>query len=170
MKTGLCSVTHRGSAPVWRTVAWHAALGWLAVSALTVLWPVSVEGVYQPATSTSPPPGASYAAASSTLSPHEALDRLPYVPGRLIVKMKASVSACVDCLLQQGQALAPALGSSHLDDLNRLYGLRGARAMPLQGPNDYQHDALGPSDNRSAGDIWAGCSFYPSLYKVFRRV
>ena len=53
-----------------------------------------------------------------------ALDDLPYVPGRLLIKFKSSVSACVDCLVGQRLPLAPALGSALLDDLNRLHGLR----------------------------------------------
>lgn len=58
-----------------------------------------------------------------------ALDDLPYVPGRLLIKFKASVNACIDCLVGQRLPLAPALGSALLDDLNRLHGLRSARPL-----------------------------------------
>jgi hypothetical protein len=58
-----------------------------------------------------------------------ALDDLPYVPGRLLIKFKGSVSACIDCLVDQRLPLAPALGSPLLDDLNRLHGLRSARPL-----------------------------------------
>ena len=68
---------------------------------------------------------------AAAAAPQDALDRLPYVPGHLIVKMKPTVSACIDCLVELAEPLAPAIGSDHLDDLNRRYGLRDAR--PLRG-------------------------------------
>jgi subtilisin family serine protease len=58
-----------------------------------------------------------------------ALDELPYVPGRLLIKFKSSVTACIDCLVGQRLPLAPALGSALLDDLNRLHGLRSVHPL-----------------------------------------
>ncbi|HVM97574.1 MAG TPA: S8 family serine peptidase, partial [Candidatus Acidoferrales bacterium] len=52
-----------------------------------------------------------------------------YVPGRLILRMKDGVTACIDCMIESQQSLAPALGSSLLDDLNRRYGVRRARPL-----------------------------------------
>jgi hypothetical protein len=87
-------------------------------------------GMYEPDGTIAPPPG-SYQAPGPAASvlPGEALERLPYVPGRLVVKLKASVSACVDCLVERRQPLSAALGSDHLDDLNRRYGMRGVHPL-----------------------------------------
>jgi subtilisin family serine protease len=52
-----------------------------------------------------------------------------YVPGRLIVKFKDSVDACIDCRLNDGRSLAPALGSAGVDRLNRRYGVKRARPI-----------------------------------------
>jgi len=64
-----------------------------------------------------------------TASPSAALNDLPYVPGRLLIKFRSSVSTCVDCLIGQRIPLASALGSTLLDDLNRLHGLRSVRPL-----------------------------------------
>jgi subtilisin family serine protease len=57
------------------------------------------------------------------------LERLPYVPGRLIVKMNKSTGACLDCLHAMGRSLGDAVASSTLDALNRRYGFRGVRPL-----------------------------------------
>ena len=52
-----------------------------------------------------------------------------YIPGRLIVKMKGSVEACLDDLWARGETLASATGSDGLDELNRHYEMRRIRPL-----------------------------------------
>src|SRR5262245_45060392 len=56
---------------------------------------------------------------------HAGTSGAPIVPGRLIVKYRPAVDACVHCLLSHGASF----GRPSLDDLNRTLGVRGARAL-----------------------------------------
>jgi subtilisin family serine protease len=67
------------------------------------------------------------AGASPSAAPPARL--VPYRPGRLIVKMRPWVTACVDCLIREGAGLAQATGGDGLDRLNRRHGLRAARPL-----------------------------------------
>jgi subtilisin family serine protease len=51
------------------------------------------------------------------------------VPGRLVVKLRSWVDAPIDRAFGAGRALAPATGSTLLDDLNRRHGVRGVRPL-----------------------------------------
>src|SRR5262245_59162605 len=53
------------------------------------------------------------------------------VPGRLVVKYRPSVDACVHCLVAHGASFASVTGRRSLDDLHRELGVRGARALFL---------------------------------------
>ena len=51
------------------------------------------------------------------------------VPGRLIVKYRATVDACAHCLLAHGKPFAAVTGRGSLDALHQELGVRGARAL-----------------------------------------
>src|SRR5262245_21112061 len=53
----------------------------------------------------------------------------PVVPGRIVVKYRPSVDACVHCLVEHGTSFSTLTGRRSLDDLNRELGVRGARAL-----------------------------------------
>ncbi|RMD85418.1 MAG: hypothetical protein D6815_01905, partial [Candidatus Dadabacteria bacterium] len=72
--------------------------------------------------------------------------RAPVVPGRLIVRVRPSVRACLDRLAARGLPMGPATGSYELDDLNRRFGLR--RVLALRRP----HRGLPTLDARTERD------------------
>src|SRR5262245_56296431 len=53
------------------------------------------------------------------------------VPGRLVVKYRPSVDACVHCLVAHGASFSSVTGRKSLDDLHRELGVRAARALFL---------------------------------------
>src|SRR5262245_41938238 len=67
------------------------------------------------------------------------------VPGRLVIKYRASVDACVHCLLARGIPFAQITGRDSLDRLDRELGVRGAR------PLFFHRHGL---DARAASDAW----------------
>ncbi|HZR81827.1 MAG TPA: S8 family serine peptidase [Candidatus Binatia bacterium] len=81
--------------------------------------------VLVPPTSIAPAP----AVAADPGDPGAALDQLGYAPGRVIVKMKRTVGACLDCLYARGLAIGAAIGAPGLDDVGRRFGLRGVRPL-----------------------------------------
>src|SRR5512139_1304891 len=107
---------------------------WLGAMAALTLWLVARNaGAMQGVEPAAPTQAASaFAQGSDDQDPEKTMQRLPYVPGQLILKLKDSVDACFDCLLKQHQPLAPAVGSTHLDELNRRFGVKSAR--PLRQP------------------------------------
>jgi len=58
--------------------------------------------------------------------------RRAVLPGRLVVKYRAAVDACVHCLLARGIPLARLTGRRSLDDLHHQMGVRGARPLFFQ--------------------------------------
>jgi hypothetical protein len=51
------------------------------------------------------------------------------VPGRLIVKYRPSVDACVHCLVAHGTPFASITGRSSLDDVHQSLGVRAAHPL-----------------------------------------
>ncbi len=124
-------VLHRAAGTLPGTGRVRRLLQFTWVQAVAILfWSVAASAIQQPDRLQSTPGSYANPPGGQAASPAQVLDNLPYVPGRLIVKMKSSVTACIDCLVEQGQPLAPAVGSQHLDDLNRAHGLR--RVLPFR--------------------------------------
>ena len=69
------------------------------------------------------------ASEASSLRSNMAVKDVPSAPGRLIVKYRANVNACVNCLLAKGISFATVTGTNSLDRLNRGLGVRGARPL-----------------------------------------
>jgi subtilisin family serine protease len=89
----------------------------------------AIEGSGRRADPTRAPAYTSDASDEEAVTPDAALESLPWAPGRLIVKTKAGIDACLDCAIAARRRLQPGNGPSRFDELNLRFGLRRARPL-----------------------------------------
>ncbi|GIW41469.1 MAG: hypothetical protein KatS3mg076_2046 [Candidatus Binatia bacterium] len=119
-------VRGRAGQPAKRPVAAAVALS-LPLTLLAVLAPARAVSSGEAILS---PTGVVAGSASAAAVPEdEAVARGVGIPDRLIVKLKAGVATCLSCQVARRAPLGKLGVGSRLDELNRRYGVRAAKAL-----------------------------------------